>query len=238
MNCSFFNVLAALFGVTFSITSSAATSSIPQLAPFSAEYVLSKDGKAIGESVFTLEAAGNGVWRYTSVTHGTAGLAKLLDAEVEESSLFRLHNGGLELLHNEYRLNALLHSQTRQMRVDWQAGTVSVTDSRHGAHSYAAPRGLLDRHLLSLALGRHLQQHGPFGVLVATHDRAETQHFEVAGNEPIKVPAGTFAALRVRRSDPGKHLSAWYVPGRFPMPVKLVQGGDDHLTLELKSFSG
>lgn len=239
MNWSFFKMLAGFSGAALTMMASASmATSAPQLSPFSAEYVLSKDGKVIGTSVFTLDALDDGVWRYASVTQGTAGLAKLLGAEVEESSLFRLRAGHAELLRSEYRLDATLHTQSRQTRVDWDASTVSVTDSRKGTHSYPTRPGLLDRHLLPLALGRHLDVAGQFGLQVATHDNTEVQHYRVAETERIEVPAGTFVALRVRRVDPGKHLSAWYAPGRFPVPVKLVQDGGDHLTLELKSFSG
>ena len=53
----------------------------------------------------------------------------------------------------------------------------------------------------------------------------------------MHVPAGAFHAERVERSDNAQGFSAWYVPARYPMPVKLSQTDGGNLTLELVSYS-
>jgi hypothetical protein len=65
----------------------------------------------------------------------------------------------------------------------------------------------------------------------------EQQQFKVQGTETIKVPAGSFQAVRVARSDSDKHFDAWYAPKQFAVPVKLAQSDGGDLTLQLIHYS-
>jgi len=50
------------------------------------------------------------------------------------------------------------------------------------------------------------------------------------------VPAGSFKAQRVERTDKDQSFSAWYVPQKYPVPVKLTQSDGGNLTLQLVSY--
>ena len=50
------------------------------------------------------------------------------------------------------------------------------------------------------------------------------------------MPAGRFQAQRVDRTDADRGFSAWYVPARYPLPVKLSQHDGGDLTMQLVSF--
>jgi hypothetical protein len=64
----------------------------------------------------------------------------------------------------------------------------------------------------------------------------ENQQFKVAGSDDVQVPAGRFKAQRVERSDSDKAFNAWYVPQKYPVPVKLSQSEGGNLTLQLVSY--
>ena len=51
------------------------------------------------------------------------------------------------------------------------------------------------------------------------------------------MPAGSFDAVRVDRTDQDRDFNAWYVPAKYPVPVKLAQKDGGNLTLELVSYS-
>jgi hypothetical protein len=53
----------------------------------------------------------------------------------------------------------------------------------------------------------------------------------------VNVPAGSFQAERISRTDSDKHFDAWYVPKQFALPVKLAQSDGGDLTLQLVHYS-
>lgn len=222
-----------LFGAALPAAAAAAT---PRA--FTATYEVQRGGSVIGESTLTLRAAGNGTWTYVSKMRGTSGLAALLGADLEETSRFRWHNARPEALSYDYKLDAAVKHKTRHVVVDWKAGKVAVDDGKKGKFSYAPQPGLVERHLLPLALGWALDDgHKEITLPVAVRDRVQSQRFRVTGKDRVEVPAGQFQALRVDRTDDDKGFSAWYVPGKYAVPVKLAQSGGGDITLSLKSYS-
>jgi hypothetical protein len=73
---------------------------------------------------------------------------------------------------------------------------------------------------------------------VAVKQAVENQQFKVSGKEKVTVPAGSFDAVRVDRTDADRGFNAWYVPAKFPVPVKLAQKDGGDLTMELVKFEG
>lgn len=204
---------------------------------FTATYEVLRGGSAIGRSTLTLRADGPATWTYASNMEGTSGLAALLGADVRETSRFRWKDGRPEALSYDYKLDAAIKSKQRHLRVDWKADRVDVDDGRKGTFRYAPKPGLVERHSLPLALAWALQDgKRTIALPVAVQDRVQTQRFEVTGDETVKVPAGTFHALRVDRTDDNKSFSAWFAPDRFPVPVKLAQSDGGDITMLLKSF--
>ncbi|MGA0585869.1 DUF3108 domain-containing protein [Dyella sp. KRB-257] len=212
----------------------AAAASAP--APFTATYQVQRDGETIGEATITLSAAGGDTYAYRNWTRGTAGLAALLGASSDETTRFRWHDDAPETLTYDYRMNAAIKQKHRHLEVDWAAGRVTVDEGK-GPIRYASAPGMVDRNTLPLALGLALREGRKSVVLpVGVKQRVEQQQYAVQATEPVSVPAGEFKAERITRTDADKPFSAWYVPAKFPLPVKLAQGDGDHLTLQLVSF--
>jgi hypothetical protein len=96
---------------------------------------------------------------------------------------------------------------------------------------------MVDRNAMPLALGLALRDgKRSVTVPVGVKQRVEQQRFQVKGDESVTVPAGSFQAERVERTDSDKPFDAWYAPKKYPVPVKLSQSDGGDLTLELTGY--
>lgn len=206
-------------------------------SPFTAVYAVSQNGSPLGNATVTLSAAGNGEWIYHKHMQGTGGLAALLGASLDESSRFRWKGDLPEAISYDYQLDASIKRKQRHVRVDWASQQVTVDEGK-GATRYAAVPGMVERNTTALAIGLALRDgKQQIALPVAVRQQVETQQFKVTGKESVRVPAGTFQAVRVDRTDAERGFSAWYVPDRYPLPVKLSQHDGGDLTMELVSYS-
>lgn len=207
-------------------------------SPFTATYAVSRDGKVIGESTVQLAPNGNGEWKMTTETHGTAGMARMLGLDVREESRFRWSEGRPEGLRYDYRQDAALKHKQRHAEFDWQAGEAYVEDGDKN-YRYAIAPGTMDRHAVSLAIGDALAAgRQDMQLAVAVKDHVEQQQYRVAGTEDLNVPAGRYRAQKVERTDaPGK-IRSWYAIDKAPVPVRLEQkqGDDSLIVLELRTL--
>lgn len=223
-----------LAGLALAVSATAAFATTP--APFTATYQVLQGGQVIGEAALSLKPAANGEWEYSNQTRGTGGIAAALGANSSETTRFRWNNGTPETVAYDYRMNAAIKSKQRTTRVDWNTGQVSVDDGK-GAETYPAAPGLVDRNTAPYAIGLALHDGKPAITLpVAVKRNVENQQFKVAGSDDVKVPAGSFKAQRVERTDKDQSFSAWYVPQKYPVPVKLTQSDGGNLTLQLVSY--
>ena len=223
-----------LAGFALAVSATAAFAAPP--APFTATYQVSRDGEAMGEATITLKSLGNGEYEYSNQIHGTSGLAAALGANSSDVTRFRWNNDTPETETYNSKVNALKVKQ-RVMQVNWDSKQVSVDDGK-GASTYAAQPGMVDRNTLSLALGLALRSGKQSVALpVGVKQNVEQQQFKVQGTETVQVPAGSFQAERVARTDSDKHFEAWYVPKHFVLPVKMAQSDGGDLTLQLVHYS-
>lgn len=219
----------------------AASSSLALAAPphaFTATYRVLRGGEAIGDATVSLAPLGNGEWTYRKQVHGTSGLAAMLGANVQETSRLRWKGDTPEAISYDYRLDAAIKSKQRHLSVDWARQQVSVDEGK-GVTTYAAVPGMVERNTVALAIGAALREgEQQIALPVAVRQGVETERFKVSGKEKVTVPAGDFQAVRVDRTDADRGYSAWYVPTRYPLPVKLSQHEGGDLTLELVRFDG
>src|SRR5690625_1626363 len=206
--------------------------------PFTATYKVLRKGDLLGTSTLSLTRDADGTWTYRSSLKAEHGLAALLGGSVREASHFRWHDGRIEALDYDYRMHLAVKEEQRHVKVDWKANTVSVHTSDDGDFTYKPQPGLVERHVLVLALGRAVANgESKMALPVAVKDRVEKQTFAARGKSKITVPAGTFQAVRVDRTRDDKGYSVWYAPERFgSAPVKLVQQAGGDITLLLKTF--
>lgn len=229
------HLLAPLLGLGLLLAAQTAPAATP--TAFTATYNVSQNGQPLGVAKVTLRPADNGEWVYSKDVRGTAGLAAILGASLKESSRFRWKDDVPEAVSYDYALQTGIKNKTRHMTVDWAMNQVSVDDGK-GPNTYPTTAGMVERNTLSLALGLALRDGKQQAALpVAVRQQVETQNFKVTGKETVKVPAGSFNAERVDRSDTERNFSAWYAPKRYPVPVKLAQKDGGNIEMELVSFT-
>lgn len=227
-------LLAPLLGLGLLLGTPAASAATP--TAFTATYDVSQAGSPMGQATVSLRAAGNGEWIYSKDVKGTGGLAALLGASVTESSRFRWKGDVPEAISYDYQLQAAVKQKQRHLVVDWAKKQVTVDEGK-GPQTYPSSPGMVERNTLALALGLALRDGKQQVALpVAVRQEVQVQNFKVTGKETVKVPAGSFDAERIDRTDADRGFSAWYAPDRFPLPVKLSQHDGGDMVMELVSY--
>ncbi|UPG86580.1 DUF3108 domain-containing protein [Luteibacter aegosomatis] len=227
-------LLRAGLALALTLPVAAFAADVPQ--SFTATYHVLQGGSPLGDATLTLKPATNGQFEYVNRTQGTSGLAAALGASVSETSTFTWSGKVPQAVSYRYELASALKPKSRALTV--QGNTVQVQDNKK-SYSYAAVPGMVERNTLPLALGVALRGGAQqVNLPVAVKQQVENQQFKVAGKEKVTVPAGSFDAVRVERADEAKGFSAWYVPAKYPVPVKLAQSDGGDLTLELVKFEG
>ncbi len=228
-------LLAPLLGLGLLLVAPVAPAATP--GAFTATYNVSQNGQPLGVANITLRPSDHGEWTYSKDVKGTGGLAALLGASLKESSRFRWKNDVPEAVSYDYQLQTGIKNKQRHLTVDWGKSQVTVDDGK-GPTSYPATAGMVERNTLSLALGLALRDGKQQATLpVAVRQQVEMQHFKVTGKEAVKVPAGSFQAERIDRTDADRGFSAWYAPDRYPIPVKLAQHDGGDIEMELVSYA-
>ncbi|GAB2557687.1 DUF3108 domain-containing protein [Rhodanobacter koreensis] len=228
------SLFAPLLGLGLLLGAHATTAATP--TGFTATYNVLQGGEPIGVATVSLRAGGHGEWTYRKDVKGTGGLAAMLGANVTETSRFRWNGDVPEAISYDYQLVASIKNKQRHMAVDWATHQVTVDEGK-GPQTYPARPGMVERNTTPLALGLALRDGKQQVTLpVAVRQDVQTQNFKVTGREPVKVPAGSFNAMRIDRTDADRGFSAWYVPGRYPLPVKLSQHDGGDTVMELVSY--
>ena len=231
-----FRHLRTLFALALACFAGTALAATPPLPAFTAHYRVLQDGTPIGKATLTLAPGGNGTWTFTTASQGTSGLASLLAANTREVSTFKWVGDLPQGISYDYTLKTALKTRQRKVGFDWSRHVIDVDDN--GRFSFATQPGALERHTVPLAIAAGLAAgKNSFTLPVAVRDRVETQHYEAQGKQPLAVPAGTFDAIRVSRSDGGEPFEAWFAPGKLPAPVKIDQRGKHDFSLELTDWS-
>jgi hypothetical protein len=212
------------------------------LKPFRAEYATLHNGSELGRTTLELADGGDGTWTLRSETRGTAGLAKIAGVHIVETSRFRWRDGRPEALAYDYRQDDALRQRTRHAEFDWNAGEARVREG-NGDFRYAIVPGTIDRQAVTLAIAGDLMRGAArFDYHVAVKDRIEEMHYARAGTETVKVPAGEFSAVLMRRDgEPGadrrRVARSWFAQslGWMPVQIEQVQDKGDTVTLKLVS---
>ena len=228
------SLLAPVLGLGLLLGAQVAIAATP--TNFTATYNVLQSGEPVGVATVSLRPAGNGEWIYRKDVKGTGGLAAMLGADATETSRFRWNGHVPEAISYDYRLVASIKNKQRHMAVDWTTRQVTVNEGK-GPQTYPASPGMVERNTTPLALGLALRDGKQQVALpVAVRQAVQTQNFKITGREAIKVPAGSFNAVRIDRTDADRGFSAWYAPDRYPLPVKLSQHDGGDMELDLVSY--
>lgn len=206
------------------------------LEPFDLRFEALRNGQRLGEARLSLRPVEGATWEFTTRTRGTEGLAALAGIEILEQSEFTWRDGRPELLQYRYRQQMSFRTRERSLaRADGDA-----IDSRDGKHRHrlAFEPGVMDRHVVVLALAAEVAG-GATGELrfrVADRDDVEWHRYRIGTRETVTLPAGRFDAIRVerQRDNPGRTTTTWLAPALGHLPVRIVQREADGETLEMR----
>ncbi|WP_187265915.1 DUF3108 domain-containing protein [Alkalisalibacterium limincola] len=195
-------------------------------AAYSAEYEVLRNGRALGQADVRVSAAGNGVWEMHSQTRGTRGVASLAGVEVTERSRFRWTPDLIEAMEYDYSQRAATRSRERSVRVDAGGGSI-VTRDRDEETRLPYQAGVLDRHILPLAIARDLASgnRGPLRYQVADRGEVDEHVYRVTGTERVATPKGEVEAVKLerQRANSDRVTTMWMDPGNGYLPVRVVQ---------------
>lgn len=227
-------LLRAGLGLALTLPAAASfAATVPQ--SFTATYRVLQGDEPQGNATLTLKPVGNGQYEYSDKMTGTSGLAAALGASSSAVSRFTWVGQVPQAVSYQYAFASSFKPKHRELVV--QGNTVQMDDNgRH--HSYPMQPGMVERNTLPLALGVALRDGAKSASFpVGGRQSVEMQTFKVVASEKVSVPAGSFDAVRVERTDQNRDFNAWYVPAKYPVPVKIAQKGGGDLTLELVSYS-
>ena len=216
-----------------------ASAAIAQPKPYTAEYEVLRNGKALGRGTVSLVDEGE-TWTLTSVTRGTEGLASLAGVEIVEASTLRWRDGKPETLDYRYRQQAAWKKRERDVRVDAERGRI-VSREKDKSHDSDYRPYAIDRQVVALAMANDLSRGSTREKLtyrVVDRDRFGPQTYRVRGEETVSTPAGAQPAVRLERTRKnGRSTTTWLGTANGYVPVKVIQREPDGETFEMRLLS-
>jgi len=214
----------------------------PALVPFEADYRATFMGLQAAAKMTLSADAGEGAprWHYHLDIQGAgAHLVQNTTFEMTEEHWRPL--GSLDSQRGESGLGAMLVKERKIESVwDWERLEARWTGDIAPERSAPVPLqpGDLDAMLLNLVLVRDVTARKPLTYRLVDDGRARTQRFQRMGTEEVSVSGQTHRALKVRREDGNRSITAWVVEG-VPVPVRILQQrrGKDHIDLRLSRWS-
>lgn len=227
---------ACIAAIGLALACATAVAAAPPVPAFTAHYRLLRNGSPIGEATLSLAPGSGDTWTFTTESKGTSGLASLLSASTRETSVFQWVDDLPQGLSYDYTMKSALKDRQRRVHFDWDSHTIEVDD--HGTYRFPTRPGAMERHTVPLALAAGLAAgKSTFALPVAVRERIEVQHYQARGEQGVTVPAGTFDAISVTRTDGDDSFEAWFAPAKVPVPIKIDQRGKGGFSLELERWS-
>jgi hypothetical protein len=143
-----------------------------------------------------------------------------LIGEAKRTSRGTIGAGGLRPLYYE---DARTARATATARFDWDAKSLTL-EFRQGPQQRPMPEHAQDRLSFLFSFAFNAPGKRPVEFKVVDGKGIADYVFDVAGREPLKVPAGEFEALRLveRTVKPGENNEVWLDPARSYLPVRVL----------------
>lgn len=192
---------------------------------FEARLELLRNGKEMGESVFTFQTS-DGQWRMESQVRGTRGLARFIGLTESSVSEGDWIDGAARPLHFERSVKAVKTFEW-SAEFDWQEGIVR-TVYPDGESSLELQPGVVDETGIGLRIRAGLARgEDDWRLLVVDEDEIEEQHFALREVERIQTSLGCLEAYRVEKvRDPSskRYTRTWYAAEHDFVPVRIEHG--------------
>ncbi len=216
----------------------ASSTCMAQLNAFKAQYEVLRNGEPLGQATLALAPVDGSIWRLTTSTRGTSGLAALGGVKIDESSEFRWVDGKIELLNYSYKQKIAWSERDRSILVDPVTKKIQATNRDERAE-LPYREGILDRHLLTVALMQAMP--GIKGQIlnypVVDRLKLETQTFRRSASVKLRTAIGIERAIRIERvrdSDDGKETKLWLARERNWLPLRILQRDGDGELIDMR----
>lgn len=207
---------------TLAVASLAVSSlSSATVAPFSATYNFSIEGKYNGTATRTLKQNGN---QYSYDVNASVG--KL--ASAKQSATFSNNNGSILPLKSSTQYKIFGVGRATNLAFN-PAKKQYVSNYKGENKTIAMPQTAYDDLSLEIQIREDLKA-GKFrnSYVMADRNSVESVPFTKSAVSKITVPAGTFDVVRIDRvhSDKDRQTSFWLAPKLDYLPVKVVQNNE------------
>jgi hypothetical protein len=210
-------------------------------APFDAEYGVYRDGKRIGRASIKLEAAGDGLYRYSRNSKAVKGLAKFLNTSETETAEFELLNGGFRPQRYYSRIKVAGRKRGWQAEFDWQQNRIAGS-SEDGPFELATEAGLRDPVTRQVTLMDALaEERQTLEFRVLDGPVIEDRNFKSEAAPGYTTAIGCTDAVKVDRIRPGsnRYTTSWHVSSAAFTLVRLDHGkrGEKSNSMRLERLS-
>lgn len=203
---------------------------------FTAKYVISTGGLKTGKATVSLSCGDDGDYLYRQESEPT-GLASLFAPNrAVQTSRWRFGpDGRVRPLEYEASQRGGDDDANVHLQFDWVAHRVRNTGA--GDHwTLHMPDDTLDPLSMTLALMDGIERgHTRFDYPVAVRGRIKHYRFSKVGDEKVKLPFGSFDAVRVARTDEDEDKSwIWSAPALHYLPVRYLKRKSGGVEIEMR----
>ncbi|MGV6826299.1 MAG: DUF3108 domain-containing protein [bacterium] len=212
----------------------------PLLTPYSAEYLITRDGKTVGNSFFRLGISADGQYRFevfTVPTEKYAGARR--SKEVFETSVGNISGGIPVPATYYYSIGKKPNIESWQYRFDWKEQKLHASSGRETA-SMPLSDNTQDRLSYLMLAALLTQPQEPLKIHFPLADLATNQVVTLKREKQstIKTTAGEFIATEIQRLDDRdqvRHLWITEEPPRLPVLIEF-KNREGLLRMELTSL--
>jgi len=209
-----------------------------EITPFEADYRATFMGLQASAkmTLAPIEGEGEARWNYRLEINGAgARLVQNTTFEVEGNDWRPLSSEDSQRGESGVALLLVKNRSTTSVW-DWERQEARWSGDISPERSAPVPlqAGDLDAMLLNLVLVRDVVARKPLTYRLVDDGRAREQRYQRAGTEEVSVGEKTYRALKVRREDGNRSITAWVVE-ELPVPVRILQQrkGKDQIDLRL-----
>ena len=212
-----------------------------RVAEYRASYEVSHKGRRAANAEFSVVAAGDAEYLYSSITEPRGLLKLLVPGPATESSRLRLSANRLQPIQFDYVDGSRKGEDNFSVAFDPAGGEVRITRAE-GVETLPFDQDLLDRGSLQVALLRDLANcsfPGPYRWV--DDDGVKIYRYERLDDAEAKTAAGSFPTVRFsqQRESSSRQSILWLAPslGFVPVYVEQIDNGETETVYSLEDIT-
>jgi hypothetical protein len=206
-----------------------------------ATYRLLFNEQLVGMTLFALQIRADGSYELEAFTTPAGKMRQAEGQEVLEISRGTIDDTGIRPQHFEHSVMQDEDIEVVELQFDWDGHALRLR-GRNGTQRVALLPGTHDRLSYLLAANRLVASSGTAqSIKIAALESTEEVRLEIAGEETVTVPLGTYPARRVRRTAPAvkEERLLWFDTVLSPLPLRVLHEADgNRVEMQLESLSG